>query len=93
MTHRRVSPSPMHDTETANGRIPHEIHPFGFRMPVALRTVQVWDEKRRDYETSLVKNLHGLPYPEVNAMNEYVYALPGGGRYIPKNRIFYAAKK
>jgi len=54
--------------------IPHKMHPMGFFAPVALL---VGADKK------LVRDSEDRPIPETAADGQLVYALPGGGRWVP----------
>lgn len=61
----------MSDRET---NIPHKMHPMGFFAPVALMATP---------ERTLVRDSEDRPMPERTEDGRLMYALPGGGRWVP----------
>lgn len=63
-------------TETTEGNIPHRMHPSGeFLCPVKL--------KLNEDGSWLKVNHDSIPTPERTQEGKLVYALPGGGRWVP----------
>jgi len=54
--------------------IPHKMHPMGFFAPVALKV---------GADRKLMRTPDDRPIPERTADGQLMYALPGGGRWVP----------
>lgn len=57
-------------SETSDGMLRHRMHPAGFMMPVAVDVI-------------VASNGKLIASPVIRG-GKVVYALPGGGRYIPR---------